>query len=124
MEPHEFKKLLDKYSKGECDATEEKIILEWYERIGEEGHRQPVDETPDAETEARLWLKINPRAAAPGRNHFLYFISAAATLLALAVIGIGLYLVPGEKKSTQANRQPHNREGLRNALMLESQYGR
>lgn len=122
MEPQEFKKLLDKYSKGECDATEEKIILEWYENIGEKGQRQAQKETVSPEVEARLWSKIRPRSPRK-RGLFFYVVSAAATFLVLAVAAVGLYLTSGKKGTVQHATPADRWVAENNSLSLEVNTG-
>jgi transmembrane sensor len=90
MKPHEFKALLDKFSRGECNAEEIRFINEWFENIGQE---RPVFFTkPDNEAvESRLWSKINPSPAAGDKGISFYVLRAAAAILFLFIVGIGVY---------------------------------
>jgi transmembrane sensor len=122
MEPLEFKNLLDKYSRGECTAAEEKIILEWYESINAKNHRQSASEAAEPEIEARLWSKIRPGFAPPRRNHFFYFVSAAATFIVLMVAGLGLYFSSHKKSPARADAPAGSREA-RNLFVHEVNTG-
>jgi transmembrane sensor len=87
MTPNEFSKLLDKYTRGECSEAEEKVVLQWYENIdlaqsGDVSHK---------EVRARLWSKIRPEARGTRPTRFIFYLSAAAALLLLAAVSIGLY---------------------------------
>lgn len=122
MEPLEFKNLLDKYSRGECNAAEEKIILEWYDNINAKSHRQSLNEAATPEVEARLWSKVRPGATPPRRHHFFYFVSAAATFIVLMVAGLGLYF-SSHKKTSRADVPTNSGEAHHNLLALETNAG-
>lgn len=59
MQPHQLKDLLDKHARGECTPEEERLIIDWYERIGQgeplEGDEQEMNVRAEA-----LWESINP----------------------------------------------------------------
>lgn len=59
MSQSTFDSLLQKYLAGKCNPEEEKIVLEWYEKlIGESDLHLSASEKN--EIEARLWNKIRP----------------------------------------------------------------
>src|SRR5258708_7480270 len=91
MKSHEFKELLDKFSRGECSPEEEKLVQAWYDNIG--GPRQGRLKSDDKDPiEANLWSKINPGSSDdPDRSFAFYLTRIAAAILLLSVAGLGAY---------------------------------
>ena len=89
MKSREFIALLEKYSRGECNPAEEKLIHDWYENIGT-GHAH--QERAHDDIEADLWSKINPQPTARPAHFPTYLLKAAATFAILALAGLGLYI--------------------------------
>ncbi|WP_128548298.1 FecR family protein [Larkinella soli] len=56
MSQHEFDKLLEKYLAGACDPEEEKIILDWYERVGQVP--VPVEAGEKEAIRQRIWQRL------------------------------------------------------------------
>lgn len=98
MKPRKFKEILDRYTKGECTAEEEKLMDEWYEAIGQtsdDESKENIDEELSTRKliEADLWSKINPRPVEIETKNPRYFLRAAAAILLLVTFGSGLYLL-------------------------------
>lgn len=90
MKSHEFKELLDKFSRGECSPEEEKLVQAWYDSIG--GPRQERLTSVDKDSiEANLWLKINPGSSDPERSFAFYLTRIAAAILLLTMAALGAY---------------------------------
>jgi ferric-dicitrate binding protein FerR (iron transport regulator) len=100
MKSQEFKELLDRYTRGECDPQEEKFIHDWYESIGnterEEVEIALADHNNIKNRETRLWSRVNPHANDHKARFFLSFRKMAAAILLLAVAALGIYLTSGE----------------------------
>lgn len=60
MRPHDLQELLDKHSRGECTPEEERLIMDWYERIGQGEQSDGDEHAMDLKAEA-LWERINPQ---------------------------------------------------------------
>jgi len=91
MKSHEFKELLDKFSRGECTLEEEKLIRDWYENI--DGHRHERIESGNRNSlEAKLWWRINPRSSDPEKTFGYYLTRIAAAVSLLALAGLGTYI--------------------------------
>lgn len=100
MRSEEFKELLDRHARGECDPQEEKLINDWYESIGDKEKEEVeialAEHNNIKDREIRLWSKINPQATSHKRSFFPLFRKMAAAILLLAVAGLGIYLMSGK----------------------------
>ncbi len=105
MESEEFKSLLEKYSRGECTAQEEKLINDWYENIQPEHEDVPqLSEMSDDYkqiVEDRIWAKVSPHPPATSqprelregtveRSAWYYPVRIAAALAVIATAAIFL----------------------------------
>ncbi len=91
MKSHEFKELLDKFSRGECSPEEEKLVQDWYDNIG--GLRLGRLENDDRNSfEAKLWSKINPGSSDLKKTYGYYLTRIAASIVLLALAGLSTYL--------------------------------
>jgi ferric-dicitrate binding protein FerR (iron transport regulator) len=99
MSQHDFDKLLNKYLSGQCSAQEEKIILEWYEKLIEDSSLQLSNEQKNA-IEQKIWSAVSSNVngssveAPKGRvvsiaSRKFYRIAIAACFISL--VGIGIY---------------------------------
>ena len=100
MKSHEFKELLDKFSRGECSLEEEKLIQDWYENIGGPHHEKLESENRNS-LEAKLWWKIRPGSSDPEKNFAYYLTRIAAVILLLAVAGLGAYMAVHERATVK-----------------------
>jgi transmembrane sensor len=101
MKPHEFKALLDRYSRGEATPQEEKLIHDWYRDIGRSEDYSETDQEWDivkrSSLESRLWSKIRPLSSinqpnSPAKQgHTWYLTRIAASFLFLALVLSGLF---------------------------------
>ncbi len=94
--------LLQKYLSGECTEEEEKIVLEWYEKLISKSELH-LPETEKSQIESRLWQAIQKNVqdevvSARGKGSVIPLktrtwlrIAAAACILALTVAGIVLF---------------------------------
>lgn len=60
MLPQQLQDLLNKHSRGDCTPEEEQLIIDWYDRIGENEHPE-VDGAEIHRTAECIWNNINPR---------------------------------------------------------------
>jgi transmembrane sensor len=90
MKPHEFKALLDKFSRGECNSEEIQLVNEWFDNIGEE-QQSSISDSESSTLEEALWSKINPSPVAVSRSISFYALRVAAAILLLAIVGLGIY---------------------------------
>jgi transmembrane sensor len=88
MRSHEFAQLLEKYLKGTCTPEEEKLVEEWYGRIGAEKRAEPYN---NIETRNRLWSKIRPQQVAETKRSS-YFLKIAASIAFIIISGLGIFL--------------------------------
>jgi transmembrane sensor len=97
MKPQEFKDLLAKFERGECNENEVKLINEWYDAIneGQVAEIEPVEIEP-LEIEGRLWSLIDPESSVSPTSRFPFWMKAAATILLLFVAGLGSYFMTHE----------------------------
>jgi transmembrane sensor len=97
MTPHEFQRLLDRYSAGRCTPEEAKLVEQWYSNIKSS---QDQFATPD-DYEEQLWSRIKPaRQLHPNFNIFLK-IAATITIFALVTVAILKFTAqPNEEKQT------------------------
>ncbi len=86
MKPQEFKDLLDKFERGECNEQEIKFINRWYNTISSDD----AVELEPVEIEARLWSSINPEIQHQTTS-FPFWLKVAATFFLLLVAGLGSY---------------------------------
>lgn len=87
MTSHEFKELLDRYSRGEATPDEEKLISSWYDNIKPEiDSNKPYDD----ELEHRIWAKIRPTPTyqLPNRNNVFLKIAASVVLVLTGALAI------------------------------------
>jgi len=86
MTSQEFKTLLEKYSRGECNQQEEELILQWYEQIGEETNAE-IKEEFRIIIESKIWSRLQKNIDRGNGIHHLSWtrrIAASVTILALA----------------------------------------
>lgn len=85
MSPVEFKKLLDRYFNGECNADEAAFIEKWYDNIQT---KKPVTQSETDAIEQRIWTEIKPSTGILYRP----YLKVAATVTLLLMIGGALAL--------------------------------
>jgi hypothetical protein len=82
----DFKKILDKYSRGECNSHEQMLVDNWYSNISSDS-KQLIDVDSVQE---RLWLKLNPEKSKK-KNQRIFF-RIAASFLAFITVGSLFYI--------------------------------
>jgi len=100
MTPLEFRKLLDKYSRGECTKAEEAIVLQRYTNI-DNGEKYALSPEEQHSLQQKLWAEIKPSGKS---SHSTSWRKIAASLLVLAMAGYGIYFLansfqPAEPRS-------------------------
>lgn len=99
MGQHDFDKLLQKYLSGTCSDQEEKIVLEWYEKLIAESSLQLSGEEKN-KIEQKIWSAVSANIQHPSaetsqgklvpmQTRILYRVAIAACFILLA--GIGAY---------------------------------
>jgi ferric-dicitrate binding protein FerR (iron transport regulator) len=99
MSQHDFDKLLNKYLSGQCSAQEEKIVLEWYEKLIEDSSLALSKEQKNA-IEQKIWAAVSSNikgssveapmgkvVSIPFRRSYRIAIAACFILL----LGLGIY---------------------------------
>jgi transmembrane sensor len=99
MSQHDFDKLLNKYLSGQCSSHEEKVILEWYEKLIEDSSLELSNEQRNA-IEQKIWSAVSSNiqgssleapkgkvVSVPFRR--IYRIAIAACFILL--VGLGVY---------------------------------
>jgi transmembrane sensor len=104
MAPQEFKKLLDKFSNGACTPEEEKFILEWYDKIGNEKNHE-LTEDYRIVVEAKIWSRLQQRLGKPDERRAFRWLKIAATVTAFALAGIGALSLSNVFRSSQTAGQ-------------------
>lgn len=89
MTQEEFRKLLERYTRGECTPQEEEFILKWYDTI-HASQSEAADDTSEA-TEARLWESLQAKLNRTKKSSFYYTWRVAAAILLLLATGAVLY---------------------------------
>lgn len=98
MTSHEFKELLDRYSRGEATPDEEKFISSWYDNIKPDiDSNKPYDD----ELEHRLWAKIRPTPVYQLRNRSNFFLKIAASVALVISVALTVYFV-GDRFTQEA----------------------
>jgi len=91
MSSHEFEKLLDRYSRGECTPEEEAFVTNWYNAIDTDS-RKDLPEELEAVMQAKAWTRLKDRVH---RNNdiprFNTFFKVAAAVALLAVAGMTVF---------------------------------
>jgi hypothetical protein len=86
MKPEQFQELLEKYSRGACTPDEERIIVEWYEQIGQDD--EPSLNEPDCDTvRDKIWAAINPKPTLRKRT-WRVLVRAAVITIPLLVAAV------------------------------------
>jgi len=91
MTPLEFKKLLDKYSRGECTKAEEDIVLQWYNNV-DSGEKYTLSPEEQHSIQQELWSRIKPSGKS-SRFAFTPLRKIAASLLILLIAGYGIFFL-------------------------------
>jgi ferric-dicitrate binding protein FerR (iron transport regulator) len=103
MSQYEFDQLLQKYLAGGCEPAEEKIVIDWFERIGNQP-LPPLDVDEQDIIRQRLWKRVLTTIKRKPRLRPLFFrkrwVAVACGLIAL--LGISWVLRNGD---TQENHQ-------------------
>jgi transmembrane sensor len=109
-----FDHLLQKYLAGECTEEEEKLVLEWYEKLITNSDLH-LSQAERSLIEARLWHSIQssvqeqpamPAKVKPITARNWFRVTAAAAVLAVIGTAIVLYLQPAEKNNRLVMVQP------------------
>ncbi len=114
--PDHFQQLLDKFTRGACTPEEERLIAEWYERIGEE-EISSTQEPEDAYTREKIWSAINPGQKSGSGKWMRTLVRAAVItipLLSAAVLyynrqGLGALIEPVGSHLASASESLHFR---------------
>lgn len=100
MTNEEFKELLDRHARGSTTPEEEKLVNQWYESIGDKEF--VLDDETKAQTEHRLWSKLDPRP--DFHNSFFYNArKMAAAILLLAAGGAALLTTLDASNNTRVD---------------------
>lgn len=115
MSQSNFDHLLQKYLAGECTEEEEKLVLEWYNKLitNSDLHLSNAERSL---IEARLWNTITTNVQVPDTTQTAkvtsitartwFRVAAAAAVLAIIATAIVLYRQPGNKNNRLALVQP------------------
>lgn len=87
MTSHEFEKLLEKYSRGQCTPAEEDFITQWYNAIDRESRNDLPDDFT-ARIREGAWVRLNARVARRRGRGFRAVYRVAAVVMALVVVGV------------------------------------
>jgi transmembrane sensor len=118
MTPQEFKRLLDKFSNGECTPEEEKFILEWYDQVGSEKNHA-LTEDYRIVVEAKIWTRLQQRLGKPDNYRAFRWLKIAAAITAFAIAGIGaLSLTDIFKSSLTAEQAQPGTSGTMQGEMI------
>ncbi|MDQ2657490.1 MAG: FecR domain-containing protein, partial [Bacteroidota bacterium] len=90
MKPDHFQQLLDKFIRGVCTPEEERLIAEWYEKIGEE-EISAANEPENDPTREKIWSVINPGQKSGSRKWMRVLIRAAAITIPLLTAAVLYY---------------------------------
>jgi transmembrane sensor len=99
MSQHDFDKLLKKYLSGNCSAQEERIVLEWYEKLIEESSLE-LSNDQKISIEKKIWSALSSNIqhssvdTPKGKvisipSHSFYRVAIAACFILL--VGLGVY---------------------------------
>jgi ferric-dicitrate binding protein FerR (iron transport regulator) len=112
MSQYEFDQLLQKYLAGGCEPAEEKIIIDWFERIGNQP-LPPLDIEEQDVVRQRLWKRVLTTINGKPRLRPLFFRKrwVAVALGLLVLFGIGWVLrIESAQESLQLVELPSHRE--------------
>jgi len=127
-----FDHLLQKYLAGECTEEEEKLVLEWYDKLitNSDLHLSNAERSL---IEARLWNTITTNVQEPDTKQKAkvssitprtwFRVAAAAAVLAIIATAIVLYRQPVHKYNRLALVQPQaNYDSLANTTNAEQKF--
>ena len=132
MSQSNFDHLLQKYLAGECTEEEEKLVLEWYNKLIANSHLH-LSDAERSLIEARLWntIKTNvqqPETTRPAKVRSIITrtwlrVSSAAAVLAIIATAIVLYRQPVHTNNRLALVQPRaNYDSLANTTNAEQKF--
>lgn len=115
MSQSNFDHLLQKYLAGECTGEEEKLVLEWYNKLIANSDLH-LSDAEKSLIEARLWSSITTNVQQPATTQTAkvrsmatgpwFRLAAAAAVLAIIATAIVLYRQPARKNNRLALVQP------------------
>jgi ferric-dicitrate binding protein FerR (iron transport regulator) len=99
MSQHDFDKLLKKYLSGKCSAQEERVVLEWYEKLIEESSLELSNEQKNVIAQ-KIWSAVSqntqdssvdsPKGKVVSfQSRKFYRVAIAACFILL--VGLGIY---------------------------------
>jgi transmembrane sensor len=86
----EFKLILEKYLNGICTPQEQKLVEDWYEKIGS-GNHFLLDDRQHQQIETRLWNKLASQSPHKANKKTSYW--RAAALAASLLLTVVLFLL-------------------------------
>ena len=92
MQQQDFKKLLEKFSKGECSKVEEDIVLGWYENVQHDGQFEQNQEQYKL-IEAKIWSSLKPLTTTKQHVNRFTFVRIAAAIALFAFASVTLLFV-------------------------------